>query len=170
MEAMQLWLPSDIPLALRSDGTVQSLADQELRLRLAQADGSLSDIRRLRRIMAGITQFKRLNVDGTGQKAATRIRNYYSGFRSKVKFAVRRYRAAYRALNAPDPEGPQMEKFKYLRDEDICGPGKDPEDTTGLTKDRRGPREGYQSMSWIWRVPGSHDSAKPELRGICRRS
>ena len=55
--------------------------------------------------MAGISQFKHLQVDGTGQKASTRIRSYYGGFLDKVKLAARRYRAAYYALTALDPGG-----------------------------------------------------------------
>lgn len=134
-EASKLWLPSEVPAELRSNGTVGLLANHELRLRSAQADDALADIRRLRRIMAGISQFKRLQVDGTGQKASTRIRSYYGGFQEKVKLAARRYRAAYNALNALDSGGSWSTHFRWLDDKDIRGPGRNPEDLPGANRD-----------------------------------
>ena len=47
-ESTNLYLPSSLPPKLRDNATIKKIADKELRLRIAQADDSLADIRRLR--------------------------------------------------------------------------------------------------------------------------
>ncbi|KAI0739804.1 hypothetical protein C8Q80DRAFT_1124130 [Daedaleopsis nitida] len=68
-EDIRLWLPSALPEELRSS-LAPGLLDKEQRLRIAQADNALDNIRQLRRILTGISDFRRLNVSGTGQRTA----------------------------------------------------------------------------------------------------
>ena len=77
---MPLFLPSSLPIYLRDMDPSDRLRTIERELRLAQMDDSLEDIRRLRRIMAGVTSFKHLNVSGSGQKGNTRMQNLYDKF------------------------------------------------------------------------------------------
>ncbi|KAH9911104.1 uncharacterized protein BXZ73DRAFT_82990 [Epithele typhae] len=115
------------------------------RLRLAQADDALDDIRRYRRIITGIKEFNRLNISGTGQRTTGKVRSVYSTFQSKIDRAAERYRAARTALLALDHTGGWQERLKELRGEDIRGPGRpDDEDPTG---------DGRFIVSWIWLVP-----------------
>ncbi|KAI9064965.1 hypothetical protein FKP32DRAFT_1568832 [Trametes sanguinea] len=141
-EDIPLWLPSSLPSGLRHGDFTQRLLQMEGRLRLAQLEDSLADIRRLRRILQGVAQFKRLNVSGTGNKPNTRIRALYTKFQRKQTRSAERYRAAYRALSALDPEGDWTHHFRELHDKDLTRPGRD--------DDSRG--EGYREVSWIWRV------------------
>ena len=68
-EEVKLFLPSSVPVVLRN--SMKNVAAKELRLRKAQADESLEDIRRGRRMITGLTQFKKLNTCGAGNKPNT---------------------------------------------------------------------------------------------------
>ena len=124
-EDIKLYLPFMVPSHLRTSLFLPSLLQKEIRLRTAQADDALADICRLRCVMAGILQFKTLNVSGSGQKPNTRIRTLYEKFQSKVGLAVARYRTAYTVLRDADPNGDWTARLKELRDEDVRGPGRD---------------------------------------------
>ncbi|KAH9916110.1 uncharacterized protein BXZ73DRAFT_53996, partial [Epithele typhae] len=154
-EYTQLLLPSAIPASLRSQLSL-SMLDKAWRLRLAQADDSLDDIRRYLRILAGIREFSRLNVNGTGQRTTGRVRSVYWTFRDKIARAASRYRAARAALLALDPHGNWRTRLQDLRQDDIRGPGRpDDDNQTG---------EGRYQTSWIWLVP----RASGEATGSCQ--
>lgn len=142
-EDIPLWLPSTLSHDLRRTDSVKALLKKERDLCIAQADDVLADIRRVRRIMSGISQFKKLNVSGTGQKANTRIRNLYSKFVGKQTAAAAKYRSAFEALKVLDPGGEWSSRLKPLLSRDLHGPGRD--------EDGDGPLgEGYHEPSWIW--------------------
>ncbi|KAH9914777.1 uncharacterized protein BXZ73DRAFT_92737 [Epithele typhae] len=143
-EDIDLLLPSALPTPFRVS-LHPTLLDKAQRLRLAQADDALDDIRRYRRIITGIKEFNRLNISGTGQRTTGKVRSVYSTFQSKIDRAAERYRAARTALLALDHTGGWQERLKELRGEDIRGPGRpDDEDPTG---------DGRFIVSWIWLVP-----------------
>ena len=151
-EHIALWLPSALPPAWLQGGLAQGLGAKEIRLRIAQADDSLEDICRLRRVLTGIAEFKRLNVSGSGQKANTRIRTLYDKFQLKINCAAERYRAARLALESLDPNSEWTTRLKVLNAADIRGPGR--EDQEGS--------EGRYELSWIWLVPRpSFESSTP---------
>ncbi|TFK79956.1 hypothetical protein K466DRAFT_504721 [Polyporus arcularius HHB13444] len=155
-EHVQLWLPSSLPAPLRLSLS-SGLVDKERRLRMAQADDALDDIRRLRRILTGIADFKRYNVSGTGQRTSGRVRTLFAKFDQKVRRAAERYRAARTALECLDRGGDWEARFKVLRDADLRGPGRDGdgEETTRLG-------EGRYEISWIWLVPRGADLSMPD--------
>ncbi len=155
-EHIQLWLPSALPGPLRPSLQC-GLVDKERRLRMAQADDALEDIRRLRRILTGIADFKRYNVSGTGQRTSGRVRTLFAKFEQKVRRAAERYRAARAALETLDKGGDWEARFKILHDADLRGPGRD---TDGDERIRLG--EGRYEISWIWLVPRGADLAMPD--------
>jgi hypothetical protein len=63
-ENLKLWLPSSLPASLRSIEPTKSLLETEVRLRIAQADDTLEEIRRYRRVVTGIHVFKLMNLAG----------------------------------------------------------------------------------------------------------
>jgi len=75
-ENVPLYLPSGILDATRQ--LITHVADKELRLRIAQADEALEDVRRGRRMITGLVQFKKLNISGAGNKPNTRMRTLYN--------------------------------------------------------------------------------------------
>lgn len=145
-ESLPLYLPSGLPSHLRNESCSVKLLRNEVLLRIAQCDDSLVDLRRLRRVLTGIGQFKWMHVSGTGQKANTRMRSLYDKFQQKISLTAARYRAAYNALLVIDPAGTWKHRLRELHDRDIRGPGKD-EDDDALGEGRREP-------SWIWLVSG----------------
>lgn len=77
-EATNLWLPSAMPRDLWLTGCTPGLLDKEKRLRLAEAEDSLSALRRQLRIMNGVFNYKKSHVSGSGQRANTRARTLMS--------------------------------------------------------------------------------------------
>jgi hypothetical protein len=142
-ELKPLYLPSSLPQYLRQLPDILPLVDKEYRLRIAQADDSLADIRRQRRIVSGLWQFKKVNIDGAGNRASTRMQTLYSRFNLRTQRCASRYRAARCALLAIDPDGLWQSRLKELKDADIRGPGKD-DDGSGNSR---------FEPSWIWLVP-----------------
>ncbi|KAH9884045.1 hypothetical protein C8Q73DRAFT_661408, partial [Cubamyces lactineus] len=153
-EDASLFLPSALPPHLLVGEHTSRLLNYERRLRLAQLEDSLADIRRLRRILKGISEFKRLNVSGTGNKPNTRVRALYAKFLRKQVRLVARYRAAYCALAKIDADGNWRRTFRELLDSHLTGPGRDDDDVG----------EGHVEISWIWLAPCSAFSDSDESR------
>lgn len=147
-EDIGLHLPSSLPQNLRRLPALSDVIAKERRLRVAQADDALADIRRQRRIISGIWQFKKLNVDGTGNKACTRMRTLYNRFNLRTQRCAGEYRAARNALVTLDPNGSWKSRLQVLKDADIRGPGKDDD----------GVGNGRFEPSWIWLVPRVHSA------------
>ena len=149
-ENISLFLPSSLPLHIRSLPELQDICQLERRLREAQVDDALAEVRRQRCIIQGLWQFKRLNISGTGNKPNTRMISLWKRFNKKTRRAAQTYRTAWSALRILDPNGSWTSRLKELKDKDISGPGKDPEDNS-TTKSRYEP-------SWIWLVAQSGNS------------
>ena len=141
-EFIPLHLPSSLPQHLRQLPELASVLENERRLRVAQADDALAEIRRQRRIISGLWQFKKINVDGTGNRTCTRMRALYNRFTLRKRRYAECYRAARSALLLLDPNGDWQLRLRDLHDNDIRGPGKD---DSGLGNGRYEP-------SWIWLV------------------
>ncbi|KAM6501762.1 hypothetical protein JOM56_001739 [Amanita muscaria] len=154
-ESVPLYLPSSLPADLRRLPEMSSVIEKECRLRIAQADDALAGIRHQRRIISGLWQFKRLNVNGTGNKANTRMLTLFNRFNLHTQRFVQRYRAAHSALLTLDPEGSWCTRLHKLHDADVRGPGKDDHDfSLGLEKaSNNHTSSGRFEMSWIWLVP-----------------
>jgi hypothetical protein len=134
---------------------MKEMCDAERRLREPQADDTLADVRRFRRTIQGLWQFKKLNVSGTGNKPNTRMLDLYNRIDYKLQCAANRYRIAYAALMALDPNGSWRERLKELNPVDIRGPGRDPDHPEDAKTSN-----GRFIPSWIWLVPRS-----PQERG-----
>ena len=142
-----LFLPSALPHHIRNLPELEELCKLERRLREPQADDALASIQRQRRVIQGLWQFKRLNASGIGNRPNMNMLTLYKRFDSKTKRAAEEYRAAWRALRVLEPNGSWSLRLKELKDRDISGPGRDPEDET--TSNSR-----YEP-SWIWLVPAA---------------
>ncbi|KAG6822100.1 hypothetical protein H0H92_015306 [Tricholoma furcatifolium] len=125
-ELFPLYLPSSLTAPLCAQ--VPDLANKEERLRFAQADDSLAEICRHRRIISGLYQFKKLNVSGTGNRPNTRMYGLFKRFNNRIDRFAARYRSAYAALSCLNPSGPWSSRFQKLEPKDISGPGKEDKD------------------------------------------
>lgn len=140
-ETVPLYLPSSLPAHIRNLPEMKELCQLECRLREPQGDDALADVRRQRRIIQGLWQFKRINVFGIGNKPNTRMLALYKRLESKTKRATQKYRVAYAALTVLDPNGSWSTRLKELADKDVSGPGRD--HNSESTNSRYEP-------SWIW--------------------
>ncbi|KAF8157396.1 hypothetical protein BJ912DRAFT_1026998 [Pholiota molesta] len=149
-ESMALRFPSSLPPEARALPELKEICEMERRLREPQADDALADIRRQRRIIQGLWDFKKLNVSGTGNRPNTKLFDLYTRINQKLQRAAHRYHIAYHALSKLDPNGAWVERLKELHPKDIRGPGRDPDnaDDTQSSKGRYEP-------SWIWLVQRS---------------
>ena len=112
----------------------------------------LAHIRRLRRVIQGMWQFKKINLSGTGNRPNTRMLGTYKSLINKIDRYKNSYRTAYAALQVLDPHGAWSSRLKVLNDKDIRGPGKDPDDPTQNSR--------YEP-SWIW--PSCNTSSESEV-------
>lgn len=156
-ENIRLWLPSSLPPDLAANETLSGLREKEKRLRLAQMSDVLGDIRRIRRILAAVSEFQRMNVAGLGQRSMTRQQALYTRFKEKQTRAVQRYRDARLAMDKLDPSGGWAASYKPLLDSDLRGPCRE-DDEVILS-------EGRYEVSWIWLTPRTpSDSDNPSTR------
>lgn len=151
-ENIPLFLPSSLPTHLRTLAELDEICQLERRLREPQASDALSEVRRHRRVIQGLWQFKHLNAAGAGNKPNTRMVTLYKCFDNKTKRAAQKYRVAWRALSILDPNGSWSSRLKELKEEDIRGPGKDLND----------PSTSRYVPSWIWLVPRVSESSNSE--------
>lgn len=141
-ERVPLYLPSGVLSELAISNT---LVKMEAKLRLAQADDALAELRRLLRILQGLLEYKYTQL-GPSQRANTRARSMISQFNQKIDQCAERYRAAWTALGILDPEGSWTQKFFQLKKEHVK--------TLGRNLDEES--EGRRETSWIWMM-------RPEL-------
>ena len=157
-ELVPLKLPSSMTPALRST-CFQGLADIERRMRVAQADDCLSELRKQLRITMGLHHYKNTQI-GPSQRAGTQARGLINRFQEKMKRCADRYRAAHSAVTVLDPDGEWSSRLRPLADADIRPPRKGDDEA-----------EGTRELSWIWRVDrrsglsGGHSQAEFDPMG-----
>ncbi|KAH8106476.1 hypothetical protein DFH11DRAFT_1691850 [Phellopilus nigrolimitatus] len=149
-----LLLPSSLPISIRQSLTPRlDLVAKETRLRVAQAEDALAELRRLLKIRATSIQFKKTNM--VGQRAQTRARSVLTLFQEKIDRVANRYRAAQAALVSLGPEEKQWDKrFPTLDANDVRGPGKESDDAPRHKRKKATANakesEGRRVLSWIW--------------------
>ena len=135
--------PEGIPLYLPSSNPTLSgsLAEKEKRLRVAQLEDSLRELRRLLRVTMGLWEYKYTQL-GPSQRAGTWARSLISRFQGKIDRCAERYRAARAALVSLKPEGSVLQRYLELKQEDVRNPGRGDQEVS----------EGRREVSWIWMV------------------
>ncbi|KAH8113739.1 hypothetical protein DFH11DRAFT_1509928, partial [Phellopilus nigrolimitatus] len=161
-----LCLPSDLTSELRSALSPRlKLIDKEVRLRRAQAEDCLGELRRLLRLKSASLTFKKIN--NVGQRDNTRARSVIVKFNSKIALTAERYRAARAALQKLDPEESWAEHLRPLAKEDVRGLGNDKDDDNAPKRKghdiRNQPSEGRRELSWIWSRARSGEGQDAEI-------
>ncbi|KAJ7447499.1 hypothetical protein B0H11DRAFT_2162118 [Mycena galericulata] len=167
VQHMTLWMPSSIKNRVECD---LELYEYEFRLRVAQGNEALEDVRHQLLIRTHLYKYK--DRFARGVKANTRCQTKIDGVEERVRRAAERYRAARRALVGL---GSQVEDRSWevtlrpLLETDVRGMPRalfqDPERKKLLLQ--KGPEarrkaeiagtEAKARMSWIWRSPGVED-------------
>ena len=146
-ELFKLMLPSQLSPNDRQSWCLPGLSALETRFRYAQADDSLAEIRRLRRLFQGLSDQNKKHINNS-QHTMTRAKATFERYKTRITWFATLYRHARRALIALDPNGEIAEwttRFLELSDADISGPGKDDDEAS----------EGHTVSSWIWLIPKS---------------
>ncbi|KAF8984861.1 hypothetical protein BDQ17DRAFT_1393808 [Cyathus striatus] len=137
IELIPLYLPSALPAQLHTSSTIKKAVQSELKLRLAQANDALAYIRHYLQIISSVKQFKLENTSGTGNKSNTCMRDLHQKYKNKSQLHVD-------SVLSLDPNGNWQSHLLELKNEDVQGPGKNPDDISS---------SGRFEMSWIWLVP-----------------
>ncbi|KAA1479985.1 hypothetical protein DENSPDRAFT_789779, partial [Dentipellis sp. KUC8613] len=166
-EFEKLWMPSDVPSHLQRTGLASGLVEKEKRLREAECEEALHEIRRFIRIRMGLRHYKSVHVDGPSQKRNTRARTIIQNFTAKRDRQFDRYKAARSALDAldPDPQANWRTRLLPMQYKDMVDPSGDDEDKAEV-KGKKGKRqaalgEGRREVPWIWCVPQSLTGSIP---------
>lgn len=177
-ERLRLLLPSSLPPSIRFSPALASLVDKEFRLRRAQAQDALRDLRQSLCVRWHLLRQKRSAV--RGQRANTRANTVIAENSARTNRHADRYRRARAALDAlgPNRDGWKSELLK-LEDTDIqpLHQGRFADDEKQRMKTRSGTSrsmqeeaaaqtepgstavileesEGRRRISWIWMAPG----------------
>jgi len=116
-EDMPLWLPSAIPLDLRSRACVQSLADYEEKIRTAQCYDTLEKIRHVLRVKSRMVHFKHKNV--RGQASNTRSRAVIDRVQERANHLAQYYRLVRGAKLVLSGPGSWEMQLQILNDGDV---------------------------------------------------
>lgn len=143
-EDQLLFLPSHVTPPRAS---ISHLRIIETRLRVAQADDALTEIRRLLRITLGLADYRWTQV-GHGQGPKTRTRAVIDRYKARIQLASEAYRAARSALIELDPQGAWIRHLQALQDDDIRWPTRD-----------EGEAQSTRVISWIWLNAGTQETA-----------
>lgn len=152
-EAYPLYLPSSIsPTLWGARDCLPGLVLTEMKLRLAQADDTLDELRRQLRMSCTLRDYKRAGA--TSQRMSTRAYSQLTKFKEKTTRCAERYTAAFDALKVLDPGGAWSQRLQPLDHKtDLRAPRRDDEDN---------PSETSRILSWIWLVPKADGSGFSE--------
>ena len=156
-ELENLLLPLSISRANSMLGCILGLTDKECRLRLAQADDALNELRRQLCITSSILVFKR-GQHSASQRLSRTTQGLMDRFRDKTLQCAQRYSAAFAALSVLDPGGnwtQRLQKLDHSKDLQLPRHEEDPKKKKG-----RMAGENRWELSWIWLTPkvGSRQS------------
>lgn len=136
---IKLQLPSSLAMTRRAAVCDANLVAKEIRLRVAQADDALEDLRRVLRTITTLERHQHTQTAGSGVAANTRMLSMITKHRHRRDRIAARYRAARLALQSLQPGGSWTVRLKELKKEHVRPPRK-----------VEGEGEGRVDMSWIW--------------------
>ena len=150
-ELENLLLPSSISHTNSMLCCIPGLTDKERRLRLAQADDALNELRRQLRVTLSILVFKR-GQHSASQRLSRTTQGLMDRFRNKTLRCAQRYSAAFAALSVLDPGGDWTRRLQKLdHSKDLQLPRCEEEDPK--KKKGRMAGENRRELSWIWLTP-----------------
>ena len=142
IEEVSLILPSALEPTQRLAICRHWVAEHEVQFRLAQAEDSLAELRRVRRIRRALLTNHRTQIAGQGRRANTRSRSIIKSIQEHIDKFAQRYCAAYDALVQLEPSGQWRETYLELKEGNNRGPGKEVEE--------EGVGNGLYTPAWIW--------------------
>jgi hypothetical protein len=173
-EAVKLWMPHEMPSALRGAGCVGGLCATEAKLRVSQCENSLVMLRTRLHAKRHFISYRNANV--TGQIQSTKAATLIGQIGERVDAAAARYRQGREALVALHDGGESVLQFQPLLADDIRldgdwgesdGAARKKLAMIGAGRGARAPRNepgtSKRTMSWIWTAPGALADAEKHL-------
>ena len=149
-DSLKLWLPSNVSANDQDVWCLLDIPAFEFRFCYAQADDSLAKLHHLRQLLQGLWDQNKKHPSQS-QKNSTHSQGLFEGFKARIQCASSCYSRACNAMLALDQDEKLrpgwIQRFQKLNESDICGPGREEDDTS----------EGQFVLSWIWLVPHSSD-------------
>lgn len=150
-EAIQLYLPSQVPLTMKGN---PALPEFEWQLQHAQANDALNELCNHLRLQSQLWKHKtRFDV---GQRPNTRSCNVIERCNAKISLDVKKYNSARAALVLLARRLNKVgwdQTMQVLRSHDVRGLESDADDGKAQGKKRQ-LNEGRRARSWIWETPG----------------
>ncbi|KAF9230663.1 hypothetical protein BU15DRAFT_57022, partial [Melanogaster broomeanus] len=146
---LPLWLPSAI--AEKGRHCDLKLSEIEWKLRQAQANEALEQLRQQLRLKSHLVTFKKEWI--TGQRANTRSQTIIKAVQAKIDATAEKYSTARTALGAlaiPLAKLDWGDQYPVLNRDDIRCMAEGLEETGNLSEGRR-----LLSVSWIWKAQGA---------------
>jgi hypothetical protein len=145
-------IPLYLPSAIRLDSFCPAtLCNYEWRLRHAQANDALDDIRHNLRFRSHLYKFKDSFV--RGQRGNTRSRGTIQRVQDKVDAAAKKYQIAHTALLSLAPRAAEA-VAEHPRWEQVLKRMDVERDVKSMTEAGYHLKEGKRKLSWIWLTPG----------------
>ena len=168
IQDVPLFLPSSLPRDILINCS-KRLVSMETELRIGQCHDSLVQLRTNLTSQARLLKYKYIHV--RHQASNTRSRNLLNRINTEIETAATKYRHAFAALGALDPEGTfgWCSELLELRRQDVRGISQ-PELPNAPTRERaeelqrrsllngKVVPEGNRTVSWIWRGSLKGDS------------
>ncbi|KAJ7457085.1 hypothetical protein FB451DRAFT_1510779 [Mycena latifolia] len=187
LEDIPLWLPSDLPAAMREgNGCQRNIVEMELAMREGQCRNALTAIRMLLHSKRFLIMFRDDNI--TGQKKATRAHTIIELLDDRVETVARKYwkgHAALTSLKGADYM-PELQLLKasdlILQSVEARDPGKAAKSDREAQKKLGRIGSGLASRAlrsdassstpagvpWIWMAEGSLDDSEKDLHELLR--
>ena len=118
-EDVPLFLPSSLSPNIQSTPGFSKTLAHEIQLHIAQAEDALADIQHHLRLISGLWQFKKVNINGTGNQPNTHMHSLFNCFNHHMRQSVLCYRAAHSALLAANLGQHQEDRLKDLKDSNV---------------------------------------------------
>jgi hypothetical protein len=173
-EAVKLWMPHELPFAVRRAGCVPGLCVTEAKLRVSQCENSLVMLRTRLHAKRHFIGYRNANV--TGQIQSTKAATLIGQIGERVDAAAAKYRKGRDALVALGEGDESVQQFQPLLEDDIRLDGDWGESDAasrkklamiGAGRGARAPRNqpgtSKRVMSWIWTAPGALEDAEKHL-------
>lgn len=170
-EDMNIYLPSEMPVASRSSGCADGLVDREITLRVGQCHAILDTIRSY--IHSKHHLLYRIAKNTSGQKEGTKSSVLIARVSSKITLHAAKYnkaRVALLDLTVSNPASGSYDQFRILTAEDfsLITEERDAEAIRRLKhaggkrvkakKDPKDPKAKKPVMSWLWTAGGGPDA------------
>lgn len=166
IDTTPLYLPSSLSLSDRDIGCKIGLADAELRLRRAQCQDSLEELRVMIHVRMRMVQYKCYEVHHVG--ANTRCNELIKRHEARLHQMANKYRRARKAIILLVGHGDWELELQDLKAEDIRGLEDDDPETVARKQEQRRkrrkknnqptPAEGNRVQSWIWQGVSEGDT------------